>query len=235
MGMKDYLLKDDDDLCIKEKRVSRVRYMSLFFNTLILIGGIVLLVWSIVLLVNYGDNGYYKLPNILIAVSVFIVLMGIIGCVGAWYNNLCCLAIFLAMLWSLFILQIGGGVFVYINVGSLHELGLKVMEENGKDSMVGITASIATDFFQNAYACCGLDGPWDWPEYTIYPAEDRCEYVSTEEPGCYGPMKIFVGGVAAFISVIELVSIIFTSLLIKQNSKLDQDKAGRKKLHICIR
>lgn len=194
-----------------------VKYLMFFFNLLIFLAGAALLGVGIWVAVS-GDTFKQVVSNdplifnavyIIIAVGAALFLIGFLGCCGAVNENRCLLGTFFALVLILFLLQIVGAVLAIV---------LRTQAENAaRETMVANNTD--WDAFQQAFKCCGIDGPSDWSPSapaSCCPDNKPCPKEDLFTTGCketIAAMFWVVAGIALGILVIELLAMIFSCCL----------------------
>lgn len=108
--------------------------------------------------------------NLLIASGAIVMVIGFIGCCGAWKQNRPFLIIYIILLLLIFILEIAGGIYAYTKKDKIIDDFKDGFQETinnsyGQDTGTnkankGLTDSV--DWFQKNVECCGSAGPSSW-------------------------------------------------------------------------
>ncbi|XP_028811066.1 tetraspanin-8-like [Denticeps clupeoides] len=143
-----------------------IKYLLFLFNLLFWISGCIILGVSIYLKVSKDQNKItnFAIPGIdlLIAIGVFIMVLGFLGCCGAIRENRCMLLLFFIGLLLIFTLLLTAGI-----LGTVGEDKTKSWIKQKLEKLMPLDKhpEIHTDLenFQKKAKCCGLvNGPTDW-------------------------------------------------------------------------
>jgi len=153
-----------------------IKYLVFIFNFLFFIVGCGLLGVGIYLKV--GDNQfinvaedlstmseYFTLGNLMIAVGVIILIVAFFGCCGAIKENQCMLTVFFTFLMLIFILELAGGIYGFVNrdeIESQLEKDFKDAIQNKYNQTDNSAIDKAIDKFQESFECCGYNDWLDW-------------------------------------------------------------------------
>ncbi|XP_065070841.1 CD151 antigen-like [Rhopilema esculentum] len=157
-----------------------LKYLLFAFNFLFWIAGIGVLgvgIWSRVQAKDYdsflGDGGLTSAANVMIAAGAFVMVIGFVGCCGAWKESKWLLVIYFILLLFIFILEIAAGIFAYVKKDKV----IKTVSDNVKKSIktnygasdqASKTFTKSIDFMQKELKCCGVNGPSDWNNTVWY-------------------------------------------------------------------
>lgn len=203
-----------------------IKYLMFFFNLLIFLAGAALLgigIWIVVAADSFrdvvsSDPLIFNAVYIIIAVGAALFLIGFLGCCGAVNENRCLLGTFFAFVLVLFLLQIVGAVLAIVLRVQTEELA----RETFKDYSTNEEVKKGWDTFQQAFECCGVDGPGDWTKETLpvpnscCASNSTCTVVTAFDVGCkerVSTMFWILAGVAFGILLIELLALIFSCCL----------------------
>ncbi|XP_030835999.1 tetraspanin-14-like [Strongylocentrotus purpuratus] len=96
-------------------------------------------------------------------IGVIIFVMATLGCIGALRENTCLLKTYITVLCLMLILEIGGGVALYIFRGQIEEFVANRIDDvaitNYRDNA---DFQDIIDGFQTGLKCCGVNGYDDW-------------------------------------------------------------------------
>ncbi|KAM9328251.1 tetraspanin-8-like [Pholidichthys leucotaenia] len=215
-----------------------IKYLLFVFNLLFWIAGGIILGVSIYLKVTKDKNSLISgsLPGVdlLIAIGVIIMVIGFLGCCGAYRENRCLLLIFFIFLLLIFILLLAAGIVAAVSKDKFKEL-LK----EGLDELIPLTdqpQTVQDDIhkLQKELKCCGLvNGQSDWP---VPPPSCKCNVTDTNPPpmcsvGFYSTpcadkifelmedfMKITLG-IAFAIAILLIFGMVFSMVLYCQISR----------------
>ncbi|KAF1373803.1 hypothetical protein PFLUV_G00242740 [Perca fluviatilis] len=151
-----------------------VKCCFIFFNLLFLASGVTLIIIGVQQHLTYSQMGSFagsglsKIAIVLIAVGVTIVLISLLGHLGAFFDNYSMVACFICILIIIIILEILSGAIFYVfrsrtvllksakNAIDYHSKARKVIHEYSPEKRHTI------DRIQEKFRCCGADGPTDW-------------------------------------------------------------------------
>ncbi|XP_017295542.1 tetraspanin-9 [Kryptolebias marmoratus] len=163
-----------------------VKYVFFLFNLLFWISGCIILGVGIYLKVTNNkisalqDN--FPSFELMIAIGAIIMVLGFLGCCGAYRENRCMLLLFFIFLLLIFILLLAAGI--------LASVGDNKVKDWVKDELQKLTpisnqpANVVEDIekMQRELRCCGLmKGPSDW---TKIPDSCRCNVTSDNMDEC---------------------------------------------------
>lgn len=235
-----------------------LKYLLFAFNFIIWVCGIAVLgvgIYSRIKLGNFDslldDSTIPSAANLFIASGVFVMVIGFLGCCGAWKENKCLLISYAVALILIFVLEIAAGIYAYVKIDDVKESLKKGLDKAVKTTYnTGTTADDAVrkavDWFQENVECCGSATPDDWKtsawnvsDTTTRVFPDSCCKKITEgcaknpnvdhwTKGCYEQGEKYVkdhmaeiGGVGVGIAFIQLLGIVFAILLCRS---LDYEK-----------
>uniref|UniRef100_A0A3B3DL50 Tetraspanin n=1 Tax=Oryzias melastigma TaxID=30732 RepID=A0A3B3DL50_ORYME len=209
-----------------------------FFNTLFLISGIVLIVIGALQhstysqFGNFAGSGLSKISVVLIAVGVTIVLVSILGHVGAFMENTSILGGFICVLIIIVLLEVltGAAFYIFRSRTALlkmnNDINIKTREvinkydQENRDSINKI---------QEKLSCCGADSYTDWyrsagwathdavPESCCVVKKPDCGQHKDEinKKGCTMAIKLFllknivwVGAVCIALGIAEVFGVL---------------------------
>jgi tetraspanin-3 len=121
---------------------------------------------------NYNeiaDAKYILVPaTITMACGVFLFLLGMIGCIGAFKEQKCLLALFFSVLLIIFVGLVAGSALAYVYRDEVKDNVRKGVEEGlqkyGNDTVI----THEMDFVQSHLQCCGNHSAADWIETPWY-------------------------------------------------------------------
>ncbi|XP_070563789.1 tetraspanin-4-like [Ptychodera flava] len=226
-----------------------VKFIVFFFNLLFWLVGLAVMSVGIWLRVSKGDYGtlvtsvpYASAANLIIAVGLIVMIIGFVGCLGAWKENKCLLMTFFILLLIIFIIEIAAGILGYVYRGKVEKYvkedmmaGMANYDQAGQEGLTG-----TWDRLQTQEECCGVTDYRDW--FTAFPNKngtwlpDSCCKTVTDgcgmtysnttrgdfnlDKGCAEPLEKFladnlyvIGGIGIAIAVIQLLGMIFALFL----------------------
>ncbi|XP_023226965.1 23 kDa integral membrane protein-like [Centruroides sculpturatus] len=211
--------------------MSCLKYLLLILNFIVTILGLCLTIIGILVSVNpeiLEIRSRLPLSNIspaiylAIAVGVLLIILGLFGCCGAWFENKCMLCVYIVIMVILLILQIvvAALVFKFASDSAMKDKLDNYLKENIIEKYKN-NADLAEflNLIQHKLKCCGLTSAQDYIEKDI---EVPLSCTDTSNPpdyykkGCTEAMLSFlkdkakiVGGVAiaAFITQTAVIVI----------------------------
>lgn len=214
-----------------------VKYLLFFFNLLFWICGCVILGVGIYLKVTNNGNSiteqYLPSYDLMIAIGVIIMVLGFLGCCGAYKESRVLLILFFVFLLLIFILLLAAGISA--------ALGENKVKEWVEDKLKKVTpiedqdADVIKDMerLQRELKCCGLmKGPSDWNKIpdscrcnATAPAEDKCSS-GVYQTACYDKIIEFMKsnmevslGIAFAVAAILIFGMILSMILFCQIGK----------------
>ncbi|XP_058863163.1 tetraspanin-1-like [Acipenser ruthenus] len=209
------------------------KYLMMFFSGVIFIAGGVL--FGLGLWIKYGAGSFIQaigsfstqfinIGYICIGVGSVLVVIGLIGCCGAWKENRCLLLLFFCVVSIIYIAEVVGAVLIFI----YKDIVESVVRNTSRDSLMNAYAGpVATDTISQSwnlimlkYHCCGFDNYTDFTG-SQFSTSTGLSYpktccVNLKEPACDGKnMKTTLihakGCFRTMISVIQQQSTIIGS------------------------
>ncbi|XP_057317323.1 CD151 antigen-like [Hydractinia symbiolongicarpus] len=166
-----------------------LRYILFAFNFVFWIGGIALMGVGIYSRVQVGkwddiidDSTVPSAANLMIIAGVLVMLIGFLGCCGAWKQNKCLLISYAICLILIFVLEIAAGIYAYVKRDDIQkelETGLMKGINNtygAQDTKANKAFGDAIDWFQEKVECCGAKKPQDWSE-SVWATKAKKYYV----------------------------------------------------------
>lgn len=223
-----------------------VKYLLFFFNLLFWLSGCLILAVSIYLRVGKGGNQitdqYFPAVNLMIAIGTIIMVLGFLGCCGAYRESRCMLLLFFIFLLIIFILLVAAGIAGAVSQNKMEDWVNKQLKAmlplaNQPDTVKSDLKNLQKDL-----KCCGLvNGKTDWSP-DPFPESCRCNVTRSPTPvpgaecgseGYYSTpcstrivnlMKenmVIVLGIAFGIAVLLIFGLAFSMALYCQISKKD--------------
>jgi len=158
--------------------MSCLKYLLFVVNFIVWVCGIVVFGVGIYSRIKAGDwkdlvedVSVVDAANLLIASGAIVMVIGFVGCCGAWKQARPLLVIYIILLTLIFILEIAGGIYAAVKkddvLKSLEKNFQRLMDtsyEQGGKANEGYTESI--NWFQENVKCCGSTGPDSWSNTT---------------------------------------------------------------------
>lgn len=202
-----------------------IRYLMFAFNFLFWLLGCAILGVGIWVLVDenfskYVDNSehfnmLYTGAYVFVAVGVIIMVVGFLGCCGAIRENQCMLGMFFALLFIIFCILLGAGIWAVVAKDDVKETVNKALKE-GVDGYYDESSAERKfmDMVQTDFQCCGatmgiLDYTKGVPETCkafTQPCNDRLFQFVKEN-------LLIIAGVSIGIAVILILGMIFSMIL----------------------
>eukprot|EP00794_Sanderia_malayensis_P018041 gene18041-19848_t len=157
-----------------------MKYILFAFNFVFWLAGIGVLgvgIWSRIQAKDYdslfGHGGVITAANIMIAAGCFVMLIGFVGCCGAWKESKWLLVIYFILLLFIFILEIAAGIYSYVKKDKVIEDVKKNINKAVQTSYGGTTKAEkaftdAIDAIQKKLKCCGSITADDWKTSAWY-------------------------------------------------------------------
>lgn len=153
-----------------------IKYLVFVFNFLFFIIGCALLGVGIYLkvgddkFINVAEDlssisKYVTLGNLMIAVGIIIVIVAFFGCCGAIKESQIMLTIFFTLLMLIFILELAGGIYGFVNRDEIEDQLQKDFVdaiENKYNQTDDSVIDKTIDQFQESFECCGYNDWTDW-------------------------------------------------------------------------
>lgn len=148
--------------------------MLFAFNFIIWICGIAVLGVGIYSRIKVGkfdsildDSTIPSAANLFIAAGCFVMIIGFLGCCGAWKENKCLLISYAIALILIFVLEIAAGIYAFTKKDDVKDslrdgLDKAIRETYYFGTKADEAITDALDWFQENVECCGSNGPKDW-------------------------------------------------------------------------
>jgi len=199
-----------------------IKTLLFFFNVLFWLSGIALIVIGALIKVQYGDylsiadSKYTDISIFIIVIGVIVMVMGFLGCVGAWQENYCMLVTFAVVLTIIFIMQIVGGALGFAYRGKVQEEVDGILKRTVSNYYKEAGSKKFMDWAQKTFSCCGnKDGATEY-------SPKKPASCGSYKVGCQKAFSSFaqdkmliIGAVAIAIACIQVLGIIFSALLAK--------------------
>jgi hypothetical protein len=172
----DIRIRGKDDSCCG---VFFLKYLLYVFNVILLLSGVAVLgvgLWTLFMkhsLVSLLASSFFTVTTYLLIITggLIIILVFVLGCVGAWRENYVLLMAYAVFLLLIFMLEAATGVIAYLYEASLfgelsHNLNVTMLESYRIDE----SKTQAIDNMQQQFHCCGAGNFTDWyyrPDYAV--------------------------------------------------------------------
>ncbi|XP_053235619.1 CD82 antigen-like [Podarcis raffonei] len=165
-------------------------YSLFFFNHLFFVLGAMLMgsgLWllfdkrNFITILQISTSTMYIVPYTLIGVGAVTMVMGFLGCVGAFSGSRCFLGLYFLGLLLLLVAQATTFLLIYHRAKAMKEktptFVLHLIRYYDLRHETNRSAMLAWDYFQSKMSCCGWIGPENWKlnlflqqrNYTLYP------------------------------------------------------------------
>lgn len=214
-----------------------VRAIFVVCNILFFIMGIAAMCIGIYLKVSRSDfveilesKEFETSSALLISAGIIVVVVSLVGFIGAWLNNQCMLGLYLIFVLVIFAMELAAGIIALVYSRDIENIIKRELVEGlQKDK----TRS-AWDKLQEKYMCCGVNNYTDWygvydiHNYNIIP-DSCCGYMGCGQSGgqvayiisCYNDAKewisdnfYLIGAAGITIGVLQLSLIVVSFILI---------------------
>lgn len=205
-----------------------IRYLMFAFNFLFWLLGCAILGVGIWVLVDknfskYVDNSdhfnmLYTGAYVFISVGVIIMVVGFLGCCGAIRENQCMLGTFFALLFIIFCILLGAGIWAVVAKDDVKQTVNKALEEGVAGYFDEKSAERNfMDMVQTDFKCCGATkGVVDYP-MDKFPLVETCQhFIEPCNEKLFQFVKenlLIIAGVAIGIAVILILGMIFAMIL----------------------
>jgi hypothetical protein len=159
--------KGRDDGCCG---IDFLKYVLFIFNFIFWLSGLGIVaigVWTL-----WDRNHYVSLLTsttyaattyVLLGTGGAILLVGFIGCCGAWRENRLCLMTYACFLLVIFLLEAVAGILAYMYEAAVHdELVRSLNQTMLQNYMIDKEKTLAIDHMQQNFKCCGAGSFRDW-------------------------------------------------------------------------
>jgi len=171
----------------------------------------------------------------IIALGVIIIILSVLGFVGAYKNRLGLLQIFIGSLFIIILLQLIA-VIVGFTLRNKADAQLHDKLINSLPAYAGQNSVVVTEWnrLQQRWSCCGVDNSTDWTRIAKLPTPPKSCCVNNDcsssivngtayfTPGCYQAARSLffryskaLGGVSLFFFFIEIIGLILAIVLLR--------------------
>ncbi|XP_057317324.1 CD151 antigen-like [Hydractinia symbiolongicarpus] len=190
-----------------------LKYLLFAFNFVFWICGIAVMAVGIYSRIQVGkwddiidDSTVPSAANLMIAAGALVMLIGFLGCCGAWKQNKCLLISYAICLILIFVLEIAAGIYAYVKRDDIQkelETGLTKginTTYSSQDTKADKALREAIDWFQENVECCGAESPKDWSSSvwgttknnTLWAPESCCAVAGCSKKAMYPNLDDFL-------------------------------------------
>nr|CAB3267304.1 tetraspanin-18-like [Phallusia mammillata] len=234
-----------------------LKYTMFIFNFIFFLAGGALLglgIWAAVDSANFmqivsTNSAIFDAVYVIIAVGAALLIISFLGCCGAIQENKCLLGTFFGIVLIIFIVEIVGGILVFVFYPKVTEQIVQSINQFDDTANPKNDITVAWDTTQTLFQCCGFNSPGDWrlntawtkqPNYTLPMSCCKRDLISItgnftdlvgcknetvgsfNNIGCEATLKTaywIVGGVCLGVLAVELLALIFTCCLYRSVDK----------------
>lgn len=207
---------------------SCIKYLMFAFNFLFWLLGCAILgvgIWlrvdpNVAKYVDHAEeiNIFYTLAYVLMAIGIIIMIIGFLGCCGAIRESQCMLGAFFILLFIIFAILLGFGIWAAVEKDELKDEVTKMVRDAVKNYHERETSRKFMDTVQGAFHCCGADkAAMDYKEQLNVP--DSCQADYRDKP-CdkeffewIAEHLVIVAGIAIAIAIVLILGMIFSMAL----------------------
>ncbi|CAG5128280.1 unnamed protein product, partial [Candidula unifasciata] len=157
-----------------------IKYLMFAFNFIYWLSGCAILGVGIWLRVDESASEFmsktskidiiYTLAYVLMAIGFLIMLIGFLGCCGAVRESQCMLATFFLLLFIIFAILLGFGIWAAVAKDSLKDYTEDILKEGVDKYYVDKKQAALMDSIQNFFKCCGhTEGNTDYDTVQAVP------------------------------------------------------------------
>lgn len=132
-----------------------------------------------------ADASLTLLPaSIILAVSVFMCIVGILACIAAFKNNKILLSVFFCLILTVFVGEILAAILGYVYRKKVEG----ILEDNLLDAVNNYNVTVyreQIDYMQKEFECCGVRNASDWMNSAYW----KMNHTNTVPNSCCKPMK----------------------------------------------
>ncbi|VDK38946.1 unnamed protein product [Taenia asiatica] len=156
-----------------------------------------------------SDQGAIVIPAFILALVLLILLLGFLGCCGAWKLNSCCLKTYAIIITVLIIIEVICGILILIYHDKGKDLIAKFLKECISDAQIpgNIEMEDMMRNLQEKFECCGASGPNDWKDPSKYCSSHNDPISKGCADAIYEYLRshaIVVGVTAIVLSIVEI-------------------------------
>ncbi|XP_060559732.1 CD9 antigen-like [Ruditapes philippinarum] len=205
-----------------------IRYLMFAFNFLFWLLGCAILGIGIWVRVDENFGKYVNNSNhfdllytgayIFIVVGILIMVVGFLGCCGAIRENQCMLGLFFALLFIIFVILLGAGIWAVVARDEVEGIVNKSLNDGVKGYFNEKSPEREfMDIVQNDFKCCGATkGGDDYGADKVGMVEACQKYTEPCNKQLFEFVKenlVIIAGVSIGIAVILILGMIFSMIL----------------------
>ncbi|KAL4224917.1 Tetraspanin-8 [Mactra antiquata] len=203
-----------------------IRYLMFAFNFLFWLLGCAIMGVGIWIRVDTNFGKYVNSSNhfdllytgayIFIVVGALIMVVGFLGCCGAIKENQCMLGVFFALLFIIFAILLGAGIWAVVAKDEVKKVVDDALNEGLSTYFTDDPDREFMDMVQDDFKCCGLRSGADFDPDKVNRVEACTRYTEQCSDKLYNFVKenlVIVAGVAIGIAVILILGMIFSMIL----------------------
>ncbi|CAL8096147.1 unnamed protein product [Calicophoron daubneyi] len=198
-----------------------IKYSMFIFCLIAWVIGLITLIVGIVARVT-GSFGPldYQIPaihsgaNLLIAVGLFIMVMGFLGCCGTIRESQCMLFSFFLFVFFCFSLLMAAGLWAVAWSSKLQDYLYRFLENQVVNYREGDTQNESTklmDYLQSKYGCCGVNSAADYGAASVPRSCGGPTSIYSQIPGCH---SVLIQTCKANLSLICGIGIGFAFIMV---------------------
>ncbi|XP_046552694.1 tetraspanin-9-like [Haliotis rubra] len=104
------------------------------------------------------DSKYVSVPLVMIAAGTIVIIVSIIGLIGACMQQKCCLIMFVVCVLFVFIMELAVGIIAFLHRNEIES----TLKEELLEGMKNDLSLPSWDVIQNKLKCCGVNNASDW-------------------------------------------------------------------------
>nr|CDS25967.2 tetraspanin [Hymenolepis microstoma] len=206
-----------------------LKFLMIFFNTIVIIGGGIMAGYGIYLIVEAKAAGGAVpmfVPAFITTFGLLVFAIAFLGCFGACYNNSCMLKTFAIVIGILLVCEFIGGILLFVYRHNFVDAVAKGFQKTIKDyennQLSADDPSFeALDRLQKELKCCGGAGPSDWntPPSSCKSYKIGCAEAMYEE---IKDSALTFGIIILILALIQIGAIICAACLAKKVNEYEK-------------
>jgi uncharacterized membrane protein len=110
----------------------------------------------------YVDSHFLQPAILMVAIGAILMLVSVVGCIGALKESTMIINIFAILLGLIFILEMAAAISAYMLQSQIDEMLSRTMHQSLIDYEKNSYVTEGVDFLQSRLECCGIHEPNDW-------------------------------------------------------------------------